>query len=728
MTAVQRQEYPGLDYFRLAAAFLVVAIHTSPLTSLSTTADFTLTRILARIAVPFFFMASGFLLYSGTEGGRLPFRSLIRFVRRTGFLYGIAILLYLPLNLYSGTFETWTQLPELLKALLFNGTLYHLWYLPAVMEGACVVWLLLRILNRNQAFVICLTCYMVGLFGDSYYGISERIPFMKAVYQYFFLIFDYTRNGLFFAPAFFLLGALLVGTEYHLKRKICLPGLALSLVFMLAEGLLLHTRNLQRHDSMYVMLLPCMFFLFQCLLLWNGESCKCLRNLSMIIYLIHPAVIVAVRGFAKETGLQGLLLDNSMMYYLAVSLGSSAAAVVVVRLNAVTPDRLKFARQKAEYKADQLPALTDRAWAEINLSNLRHNISVFRGTLPGKCKVMAVVKANAYGHGAVELSTYLNNIGIDSFAVAAIDEGIQLRRAGMKGEILILGYTPAARAEELSHFRLSQTVVDADHARELSRSGKPIQVHIKVDTGMNRLGESCRNVSGIASVFRCKNIIVSGIFTHLPVSDSMEDSDVAFTNRQIKNFYELLAELKAAHISIPPVHIQSSYGILNYPELQCDHVRIGIALYGVLSTPDVQSKTTLCLKPVLALKSRVVLVRTINAGETVGYGREFTAQKETKIAVISIGYADGIPRNLSTGKGCVLIGGHRAPIIGRICMDQLMADVTGISDIKRGDVVTLIGRDGSEELTAEELAAAAGTITNELLSRLSGRLERVFFY
>jgi serine/alanine racemase len=344
--------------------------------------------------------------------------------------------------------------------------------------------------------------------------------------------------------------------------------------------------------------------------------------------------------------------------------------------------------------------------------------------LPAGCAIMAVVKANAYGHGAVPISTYLNRIGIHAFAVATIDEAICLRKKGVKGDILILGYTPAIRASEIFRYRLSQTVVDTEHASSLNRFGKPLKVHIKVDTGMNRLGENYRHVSEIAAVFACKNLKVTGIFTHLCISDSLKKSDVAFTNQQIQCFYTLLDRLKEKSIDIPKIHIQSSYGVLNYSELQCDYARLGIALYGVLSAPCV-TRRSLDLRSVLSLKARIILIRSIAKGECVGYGRSFVAQKEMKIAVISIGYADGYPSSLSS-KAHVLIRGYRAPIIGRICMDQLMADVSGIPDVQRGDIVTLIGKDGSEEITAEQVAASDGTITNELLSRLSeSRLKRV---
>ena len=368
----------------------------------------------------------------------------------------------------------------------------------------------------------------------------------------------------------------------------------------------------------------------------------------------------------------------------------------------------------------------DRAWVEINMAHLRHNVKALQEVLPAGCEMMAVVKANAYGHGDVPVCLCLNKAGVHTFAVATADEGIRLRRKGVKGTILVLGYTPAERIRALYRYRLSQTVADMEHATELDCHGIPIQVHIKVNTGMNRLGESYRNADKIASIFSCKNLHVAGMYTHLCVPDSLKKPDVAFTYLQIQRFCRIIDQLKARHVQIPPIHLQSSYGVLNYPSLPCSYARVGIALYGVLSAPHEITRCAVDLQPVLALKSKVTLVRTVPKGECVGYGRSFIAQREIKIAVISIGYADGIPRGLS-GNGHVLVRGCRAPIIGRICMDQLTAEVTGIPDIKRGDVVTLIGRDGLEEITAEQMALNAGTITNELLSRLGDfRLNRVY--
>ena len=198
---------------------------------------------------------------------------------------------------------------------------------------------------------------------------------------------------------------------------------------------------------------------------------------------------------------------------------------------------------------------------------------------------------------------------------------------------------------------------------------------------------------------------------------------MSFTKRQILHFYETLRDIEKNGYPLPLVHIQSSYGVLNYPELQCDYARIGIALYGVYSKEE-EVKTPIELKPIMAIRSRVALVRKIKKGESVSYGRNFTAKRDTKVAVLPIGYADGLPRNMSGGQ--VLIDGKKAPIIGRICMDQLMVDVTDIPDVQKDSVATLIGKDGKEERRAEEVAANAGTITNELLSRLSTRIHRIY--
>lgn len=366
-----------------------------------------------------------------------------------------------------------------------------------------------------------------------------------------------------------------------------------------------------------------------------------------------------------------------------------------------------------------------RSWIEINTSNLKHNARILQANMQPRCELMAVVKANAYGHGAVRVAKCMNEIGVKSFAVATIDEGIELRENGIQGDILILGFTHVRRADELSSYHLIQTVIDYDYALKLNQSNQIIQVHIKIDTGMHRLGLCVGDIDNVLRIFRLSSLRVSGIYTHLCVADSLEEDCLNYTKKQINTFYQLLQQLIKSGVNLPKVHIQSSYGLLNYPELQCDYARIGIALYGTLSEQN-QTKLKLNLRPVLALKSRVAMIREVAAGEGVGYGRDCLMKDNSRVAVLPIGYADGLPRNLSEDRVDVLLHGQRAPLIGRICMDQLLIDVTDIPQLKPGDIATLIGSVGQEEITALEVAHNAGTITNELLSRIGARLEYLY--
>lgn len=367
----------------------------------------------------------------------------------------------------------------------------------------------------------------------------------------------------------------------------------------------------------------------------------------------------------------------------------------------------------------------NRAWLSIDTSNLLHNVKELQGIMKGDCKLMAVVKANAYGHGSVETAASLNNAGIKNFAVATLNEGIELRLSGIRGEILVLGYTDVSYARELKEYRLTQTVVDYSYGMELESKKIPVNVHIKIDTGMHRLGMESKDLERIREIFSFKYLNVTGMFTHLCAADSRNLEDIYFTEKQTESFYRLVDELKAIGIKVP-VHVQSSYGLLNYNELPCDYARIGIAMYGCLSSAKDKTVIMPDLKPVLSLQSRLVLIRNIPAGESVGYGRVYQASEDRTIGILSIGYGDGYPRELSEGKGEVLIKGVKVPVIGRICMDQLMIDITGIQGIKRGDIATLMGGSTNEMIPADEVADSAGTIANELLSRLGNRLPRIY--
>ncbi len=364
----------------------------------------------------------------------------------------------------------------------------------------------------------------------------------------------------------------------------------------------------------------------------------------------------------------------------------------------------------------------ERAWIELNFSHLAHNVTVLQEAMPHTCELMAVVKAQGYGHGAAQISSYLNALGVRAFAVATLDEGISLRRHGILGDILILGYTSVHCAYELSQYDLTQTLIDADYAKALDLQNIPVKAHIKLDTGMHRLGFPSEEISAVKSLFSLRNLHITGIYTHLCCAESLSEADTSFTEKQIGAFYACIGALKRDGIAIPKLHIQSSYGLLNYPGLSCDYVRAGIALYGCKSAPDDSDRLSLDLRPVLALKARIVHIQTIPQGESAGYDRAFTAARESRLAILSIGYGDGVPRALSGGAGKVRIRGRLFPTAGRICMDQLAVDITGAPDIALGDTATLIGNQENDPLNAARVAADSGSIANELLCRLGTRL------
>lgn len=323
-------------------------------------------------------------------------------------------------------------------------------------------------------------------------------------------------------------------------------------------------------------------------------------------------------------------------------------------------------------------------------------------------------------------------MGIYDFCVAAVSEGMVLRKAGIEGQILVLGYTHPEAFSLLAEYDLTQTVVDASYAKLLADYGKTLKVHISVDTGMRRLGERSEHISSILSFWEYKNLQITGVYSHLCVADSFSPVDIQFTLMQFQRFDTIIDALHQKGISGFSTHIQSSYGFLNYPEFHYDYIRPGISLYGCKSLTDDQPRLELSLRPVLSLKARLGSVRPLLPGESAGYGLTYTARSPLMIGTASIGYADGIPRSLS-GKGFALIRGRRAPIIGRICMDQLLLDVTEIPDAAPMDEVVFIGESSSafagqtytSKIRVEELASRGQTISNEILSCLGERLERV---
>lgn len=367
----------------------------------------------------------------------------------------------------------------------------------------------------------------------------------------------------------------------------------------------------------------------------------------------------------------------------------------------------------------------DRAWIEINLENLENNIQEIRKVIPSQTKIMAVVKANAYGHDALIIANKLSAIGITDFAVATLEEGINLRKNNIKGNILILGFTNYADLKYVIEYDLMQTIIDYDYSekiKELNLAQK-LKCHIKINTGMNRIGEKYDDIAKLSQIYENENLNILGTFSHLCVADSNKEEDIAFSKLQIKRFNDCLNLLKSKGYDPGLVHIQSSYGTINYSDLKFDYVRLGILMYGVNTFINSYQYTHLNLKPVLSVKARVTCVKEIAENESVSYGRQYIASQKRKIAAVAIGYADGIPRNLSLKDMPVSINDDYGTIIGRICMDQLLVDITNITNVKVGDVVTLIGQD--KKISAEVMADKADTITNELFCRLGSRLKRI---
>lgn len=324
---MSRRTYAGIDYFRLPAAFMVAAIHVAPFSCYSEELDFLVTYCLGRVAVPFFFMTTGyFVLGPYVTSGFRKGQKVRRFLVKTGMMYISSVLLYLPVMLYAGNYPK--DLKAVIKELVFDGFFYHLWYFPAVILGLTVLIFMWRFSER-AAVIYAVLAYIMGLLGDSYYGLAAGIPFLRKCYDVIFSVSSYTRNGIFFAPVFLLLGALCARSGIRMRKCVCRRGVVISLSLMMAEGFLTYCSGFQRHNSMYLFLVPGMYFLFQLLLRIRGKAPVWIRNVSMLFYVIHPLIIVLVRGIAKASGLTGLLVKNTLIQYFFVCAGSLSAAYLL---------------------------------------------------------------------------------------------------------------------------------------------------------------------------------------------------------------------------------------------------------------------------------------------------------------------------------------------------------------------------------------------------------------
>ncbi len=368
-----------------------------------------------------------------------------------------------------------------------------------------------------------------------------------------------------------------------------------------------------------------------------------------------------------------------------------------------------------------------RCYAEISLEAIGHNIREVKKRLPEGVKLLGVVKANAYGHGAVPVASYLEN-QVDYFATATIEEAIELRENGISAPILILGYVSPSQYGDLVEYDITQTIDSYAQAlaleKEAARQNRKAKAHLAVDTGMTRIGFQVteHDADEAAKIADLPHIELEGMFTHFSCADQ---EDKTYCSVQMEKYDKMTALLAERGVTIPLRHICNSAGIMEFDDHRFEMVRSGIITYGIYPSEEVK-KERLDLIPALSWKSHVIHVKEVGPGIGVSYGATYVTEKPmTRIATVSAGYADGYPRALSN-QGCVLIHGKKAPIIGRICMDQMMVDVTDIPDVQVEDVVTLVGTDGDETITIEEIANPAARFDYEMLCDISSRVTRVY--
>ena len=366
-----------------------------------------------------------------------------------------------------------------------------------------------------------------------------------------------------------------------------------------------------------------------------------------------------------------------------------------------------------------------RSWVEVDVAQLRKNYRIYKSHLNDDTQIMAVIKADAYGHGDVMVAKMLAEEGCRMFAVSNIDEAVGLRNAGIEGEILILGYSSVKYAKTMKFLDFTQAIVSEEYADALAATGFKNKCQFAIDTGMNRIGLDADNPDECERIIRkyASSLEINGMFTHLCVADSNANDDKEFTLEQLRKFDGLASMVK--DLNLPYVHCLNSAGGLYYQN-QCENnriVRLGIVLYGL--KPDTTNIIPKGIRSPLKWMSVVSMVKVVKEGETLGYGRTFKVERPMKIATVTTGYADGFNRHLSN-KGYVLLHGQKAPIVGRICMDQTLVDVSHINEVKMGDRATLLGVDGEIEYNADDMAQELGTIGYEILCNISKRVQRFY--
>ena len=364
------------------------------------------------------------------------------------------------------------------------------------------------------------------------------------------------------------------------------------------------------------------------------------------------------------------------------------------------------------------------AWAEIDLDAIAYNVRALKALIGDQTQLLAIVKANGYGHGVLPVARTALHAGATWLGVNMCDEGVQLRQAGIKDRILLVGYTPPWQAAAVAANRLTPTVNSIEVALALNEAaggGQPLPVHVKVDTGLSRYGMLPDEIVPFCQrLAQMKGLKLEGLFSHFASADSYDKTSA---RRQLAIYMDTLERLKSAGVAIPIRHVAASGATLDMPETHLDMVRCGIAVYGLYPSDEVSTSTS--LRPALSLKAKVGRVRTLVEGAGIGYGATFVTTRPTVAALVPIGYADGVKRGYSN-RGQVLIHGQRAKLLGRVSMDQLVVDVTDIAGVAEGDEVVLIGRQGQDQITAEEMAGVMGTINYEVVVGLPSRLPRVY--
>ena len=375
--------------------------------------------------------------------------------------------------------------------------------------------------------------------------------------------------------------------------------------------------------------------------------------------------------------------------------------------------------------------LLKRTWADVSLDNLSHNYHFLRSLVPTDCRFMGIVKADAYGHGALPVSRRLSELGAEYLAVSNIEEAVQLRRGGIRLPILILGYTPPFYAEDLADMGIRQEIHSMEYATQLNHalegSGRRLKVHIKLDTGMSRLGffayDDPQTLEQLRLISRLDNLLPEGVFTHFPAADSYDPADEAFTRLQFERFTGMIDQLAACGIHFRLRHCCNSGATLLHPEYALDMIRPGIATYGISPSQEMEGRFN--LRPLMSLKTTISQIRPFKADVSVSYGRTYTTPSPRTIAVLSIGYADGLSRSLSN-RVSFLLHGKRVPVVGRICMDMCMADVTEVPEAREGDVVTVFGEEQGVVLPVDDIARSLDTIPYEVLCDINKRIPRIY--